>query len=190
MSKNSKITNIRERLLFSQDRCFCCGKKFWSGNIITLEHVIPTAIFKWVAEDIVKKDSTTTAKSIIRLSDDKRNLRLSHSVCNAGKSNWYSCNLDIYYKKYGVPLLGKEFNKFFEEVLPYIEKYDNLLGEVLVMQKCCIICGEHLSRDNIVLRRNNLVGGRTIENAVCLCTDSKCHSDYNRTVKNTTATVL
>lgn len=180
MSRRSKSARVRAYLLRNYQNCFCCGKKLYSVSNATVEHIIPASVYMWATEDTVLSNQTRRAKSSSYLVEDERNLKLSHHKCNAKKGSFYSCNIMDYFDIYGSTQLGGDFEAFFWESLPYLEKYDALVNKVLEDRVTCNICGKELSKDNIVFRRIDSSKERSLDNAVCLCTGESCNSTYRR----------
>lgn len=167
---NRKIRILRSR---NYNKCIYCGKELGEKRSdISIEHVIPQAVFKWTAE-MLDENELSDLKDLCKSLD---NLAVVHYSCNARKSSKIAYSQDI--AKFKVDKNIKDiYNNHIAKCKKYIDNYKKLRHKVAERQDFkCAECGKDLVLSESSIRRVDIDKPRTTDNAVVVCL--KCNSRF------------
>jgi len=172
----TSLNKIRKR---TNNICIYCGEELPEDNSkvdnylkITVEHVIPQSVFKWIPEYMESIDN------LVDICNDTDNLAIVHYRCNYYKNSRLPIESDIQKFKCSEKV-KKIYLKYFKKVNKYIKKYREILKDLIHKQGGkCYCCNYELSLHNSTIRRLDISKERVIDNAVVVC--NRCNSKFRK----------
>lgn len=138
-------------------------------NTYNVDHLVPVAVFKWTVKDY---EDFLMKKEIWNRYD---NLAVTHIKCNAGK-NARIIKPKQFAQDSRCKRICSGYQKFYEEVEPFIEEFLALKERVYERQNHrCYCCNRPINFNTSTVRRLDSNLPRTEDNCILCC--NKCNKE-------------
>lgn len=186
-----RMSSVRKKMSY-RDKCrkaaiqnnICVWCQMKLDTDITVDHLIPVAVYEWTRCFHDKDDNNRIA----RLIQSRRNIVICCRRCNESKdSKVYTPDELLHRCDSGIDII--KYGELYSLLKDRIQEFNRLK-----IRKCkeqhgkCKICGCKIFEDSCVLRRKDKSKGKEIDNAVALCRYCSAyrmiHKSYNEFIKN------